>query len=295
VNAASLQVSSASGWLIACLVAAVLVVLLVSCSREVGEKDLFFPRQHAVVPEEPGQHNVVITYNDEEALRGWYLEKPAHDTTLIFHYGNGETVLANAARLAWFVDTLGVNVMAVDYRGYGFSDGSPSVDALLEDTVRIYDHLRAEWVDASHRIIVYGRSIGSAPAVHLAAERRVDGLILEAPFTNISDVISAWGRNIKAPVRWFIRLRPESSLAEQEPQPEDLIAAFTGPLLVIHGEADTVIPATLGREMFEACPSEAKTWISLPGIGHNNLPVNHPDVVPALQRFVSETVPKNES
>ena len=285
---APLQASSASGILLVVLAAAVVAVLFASCAREVRERSLFFPRKHPMTPEEPGRRNVVLPYGDGRALRGWYLECEGCDTTLVFHYGNGETVLDNAPRLAWFRDTLEVNVLAVDYRGYGFSDGTPGVDALLEDSLRIYDYLRQELADDGHHVVVYGRSIGTVPAVHLAAERSVAGLILEAPFTNISDVIAAWRENLRPPFRWFIRLRPEPALAERRPQPEDLIAEFDQPLLVIHGEADRTIPPALGRAMYEVCPSADKTWVGVPNVDHNNLRISHPDVASALQAFFRE-------
>lgn len=272
------------------IVAVLLGVLLAAggCAREIGEAQLFYPHRHAEMEEHPGRRNVLVPIDPEGALRGWYLEAEGNDTTIIYFYGNGESVYAARHRMAWMKETLGVNVLALDYRGYGFSDGAPTVDALVEDAVRGYDWLKEEAPAGGARVLAYGRSIGTAPALELADRRPIDALILEAPFPGLGQVVEAWQRGLRGPARWFLRLRADQDLTRRSPQPLDLIQRFERPLLVIHGSEDTVIHTKLGRDMFEAAPGPDKTWCEIDGAGHNNLSINHPDMEAALVRFVEE-------
>ncbi len=273
----------------------VLIFLSTACTKELKEENLFFPRRHAVVEEAPGRRNITIPIDDGLALRGWLLEPGDARTTVIYHYGNGETVVASRYRLQMLAKEFGVNVLAIDYRGYGFSDGTPSVDALVEDSIRIYDYLMESLGGANQQVVVYGRSIGTAAAIALASERPINAMMLEAPFTTISEVISAWNRNMQGPAKWVVRIKPSKELAERSPQPIDLIIDYKMPLLVMHGELDTVIPLALGERIFESCPSLDKTWCNIPGVGHNDLPPNHPTMVKAMREFMAPYAARAES
>ena len=277
-------VAMGSAWLFVGI-ALVAILLLVGCTRTIDESQLFFP-QPQIEPEPVDDRELItVPIDDSTAVRGWRVASPGSRYTLFYFYGNGESVVTTDARMEWLASTFGIDVVCIDYRGYGFSDGTPGVDAILEDAVRAYDAV----VDtAGTRVIVFGRSIGTAPALHLAASRPVDALILEAPFPSIRAVVKAWDRNIPPPMGWFVRLRPSKQLANRTPQPIDLIQAFNGPLLVIHGDDDTVIPQALGSEMFDAAPSGGKTWCPVPRTGHNNLSLTHPGAEPTLREFMED-------
>jgi pimeloyl-ACP methyl ester carboxylesterase len=255
-------------------------------TQEIRERDLFFPRTLPAPADHPERRLVEIPIDPNLSLRGWLLPHPAGGGTLLHAYGNGDTVADSLDRMIWLRDALEVHVLAVDYRGYGFSDGAPSVQALLDDVIRVFDHCREEWIEPGAPVWMYGRSIGTVPAIHLAAHRPLDGLILETPFTDVESVINAWERNLFPLVRWLMRMRPSPELADRRPQPGDLLAAFRGPLLVIHGNRDTVIPIALGRRMFDLCPSNRKTFCEVPGTGHNDLWLDRPPASDALRRFV---------
>ena len=272
--------------LMALLVVVVLAVFyMTACRREVSEDQLFFPRRIPVVDAIEGRQNVSIEASDGETIRGWYYYDAGRSKTVIYTYGNGETVFDSQYRLTWLVDHLDVNVLAIDYRGYGFSDGSPSIDDLRQDILTVYDYLVRDLGGADQSVYAFGRSIGTAAALRLASERDLDGLVLEAPFTTITDVIRSWNQRLAVPVRWLVRLRPAAHLVEIRPQPVEAIAGFEHEVLIIHGTRDEVIPIELGRSMYEATTSAEKTWCPVEGAGHNDLLLSHPDVARELQSF----------
>jgi uncharacterized protein len=173
-----------------------------------------------------------------------------------------------------------MDVLVVDYPGYGFSEGSPSVDGLARASVRIYDAMAARWPKHEGPIYVYGHSMGTAFALHVGVHRPRAAVILEAPFTSVRDQVGASMRRLP----WHVRLSLKVKIAEvltRARQPVDLIKALAGPLLVIHGTSDRTIPVTQGRRMFQAARTPRKLLCEIAGEGH--FPVEpHPDKRAAL-------------
>jgi uncharacterized protein len=198
----------------------------------------------------------VLTTDDGEKIILWHVPaKPGRRVVLYFH-GNGEV-------LAWLADRFrditadGTGLVALSYRGYGGSGGSPSEPALLRDAAAAYDFARARY-DAS-RIVDWGFSLGSGVAVALAADHPVGGLILEAPYTSIADVAALAFPYL--PVRPFVRDSFHS---------DERIARVRAPLLIMHGANDPAIPIALGEKLF-ALAHEPKQFVRFPGGGHNDL------------------------
>jgi fermentation-respiration switch protein FrsA (DUF1100 family) len=198
----------------------------------------------------------VLTADDGANIILWHVPpKPGHRVVLYFH-GNGEV-------LAWLVPRFreitadGTGLVAMSDRGYGGSSGSPSESALVRDAASAYDFARARY-DAS-RIIPWGFSLGSGVAVALAADHPVGGLILEAPYTSITDLAARAFPYL--PVRPFVR---DSFHSDQR------IARVTAPLLIMHGAQDPVIPIALGEKLF-ALAHEPKQFVRFPAGGHNDL------------------------
>lgn len=263
----------------------------ISCSPIVREGDLFHPRKQPQQPEQIGRANVAIQIDDSTTLRGWYLHAPEHRRALIYCYGNAETVADIAPTLAWLSSAARCNILAVDYRGYGFSDGSPSLAALVGDGPRVFDYLRDYLRGTSGGedipILVFGRSLGAGAASVIAAERPVAGLILEAPPSSIGEVIPTWRSRFPWYARWAVgELRPDSSIATFHPQPIDAIRRVGAPLLVIHGTDDEVIPIRFGRQMFDAAPASSKEFLAVEGAGHNDVWISRPPVSDTLVAFI---------
>lgn len=198
----------------------------------------------------------VLTAEDGAKIILWHVPaNPGRHVVLYFH-GNGEV-------LAWLVPRFreitadGTGLIAMSDRGYGGSTGSPSESALLRDAAAAYDFARARY-DAG-RIVVWGFSLGTGIAVATAAEHPIGGLILEAPYTSISD--------LAARAFPFLPVRP---LVRDSFHSDQRIAEVHAPLLIMHGAKDPVIPIALGEQLF-ALAREPKQFVSFPDGGHNDL------------------------
>jgi fermentation-respiration switch protein FrsA (DUF1100 family) len=175
---------------------------------------------------------------------------------VIFFHGNGDIL---AWRAPWFATLTadGTGLVAVSFRGYAGSSGSPTEAGLINDAEAAYAFAAQRY--APERIVVWGYSLGSGPAIALAARQRVAGLILEAPYTSIADVAAA--AFPFAPARWFVKDQFRS---------DERIAGVTAPVLVMHGGLDRTIPIRFGEKLYELA-RDPKQMVRFPQGGHDDL------------------------
>ncbi len=182
---------------------------------------------------------------------------------VLFFHGNGE-IAADYEDVGPLYNRIGVNFLVTDYRGYGRSGGSPTVSAMLSDSHRILDYARA-WLAANGYtgpLVVMGRSLGSAPALELAARAdRIDGLIIESGFAFSAPLLRLLGVHLE-------RIGFEESKGFRN---IDKIGRFTGPTLIIHAQHDHIIPYADGEALFAASAAEHKQLLRIDGANHNDL------------------------
>ncbi len=242
-------------WLI---VIAVIVLGVPAGAWLMQERMLFFPQPigstaHLTAHAAP----LEILAGDGTRLRGWVVRgTAAPGPALIYFGGNAEEISWALADARWPLEW---TVVGVNYRGYGASEGKPSERALSADALAIYDALaRIDGIDRE-RIVVFGRSLGSAIAVHVAAERGVAAAVLVSPY----DSMTALG---KLHYPWL----PVALLLRHpfDAVPEAKLNRM--PLLAIVGDADTIIPPERSRALYDAWAGP-KTWVAIPRAGHNDL------------------------
>ncbi|MHC4342822.1 MAG: alpha/beta hydrolase [Planctomycetota bacterium] len=187
-------------------------------------------------------------------LRGVRVLAQEGDTVLLYFGGNAEPVVYNSLAMLRLAS---VTAYLIDYRGYGASDGSPSEPALRADALAHFDWIRAQHPES--RMVLVGRSLGSAMALHVATRRDVDGIILISPFTSIRDVAAfhlPW-----LPVRPLLR-HPFDTVPDARRVEVDT--------LVIAAENDSVIPRRFTDAFVRELPTRTKAHI-IPGADHNDL------------------------
>jgi fermentation-respiration switch protein FrsA (DUF1100 family) len=183
---------------------------------------------------------------------------------ILFFHGNGE-IVADYHDLGALYNRMGINFLAVDYRGYGRSGGQPTVTAMMADCHRVFEFTR-NWLHDnrySGPLVIMGRSLGSASAIELAAvhRHRVAGLIVESGFAHAGPLLALLGINLEA-----VGFDESRSF-----QNVDKIRSIERPTLIIHAEHDHIIPFQEGRTLFEACGSAQKDFLKIPGANHNDI------------------------
>jgi pimeloyl-ACP methyl ester carboxylesterase len=246
------------------LVVVAAVVFGVSATAWLAQDRLiFFPQPLASTSHLPARAEPLeVTAGDGTKLRGWILRgtlSPA--PTLIYFGGNAEEVSWTLADPRWPREW---TIVAVNYRGYGASEGTPGEPALTADALAIHDAVaRGDGIDP-RRIVVFGRSLGTALAVRVAAARPVAGVVLVSPY----DSLAAIGRVHYPwlPVSLLLRHRFDT-LADA--------GRIEAPLLAVVAGDDAIIPTARSRAVYDAWAGP-KTWQLVPGADHNTLGADEP-------------------
>ena len=248
---------------------AVLIVivyaLIVFTAIATQRRMMYFPDRESPNPDEFGVSDMVsveVPTSDGFTLSAWYkppIERNA--PVLVFFHGNAGHIGHRADKVRPFLDR-GFGVLLVSYRGYGGNPGAPTEAGLYNDGRAALNWLDEQGV-APDRMILYGESLGTGVAVRMASEapddRPVGAVILEAPYTSTVDVAARAYPFL--PVRMFMRDRFDSL---------SIVDRVRAPILVLHGERDTTIPARYGRQMLAAA-KEPKHGIFFDAAGHNDL------------------------
>ncbi|MFM7446425.1 MAG: alpha/beta hydrolase [Tabrizicola sp.] len=227
----------------------------------VFQRDLqYFPTRRDPAPEAvglTGVTDVALTTPDGETLVLWESPAQGDRPTLLFLHGNAGEIADRADRQA-FYQSRGYGTAFLSYRGYGGSTGRPTEAGLLIDAKTAYDHLRGQGIPPD-RIVLVGESLGTGPAVLTAAANPVAALVLEAPYSAAVDIA-------RRAYPWL----PVGLLMKDQYRSRDHIAAVRAPLLILHGEADQVIPQGFGKRLYDAA-RDPKTFLSLGPVGHEAL------------------------
>jgi pimeloyl-ACP methyl ester carboxylesterase len=173
----------------------------------------------------------------------WFLPgkgtSPARKPVVLFFHGNGELIDFLPAQVEGF-RALGVAVFLIEYPGYGRSEGAPSEASITAAAVAAYDTvIKRDDVDPA-RVVAFGRSLGCGPACALSLQRPLAALLLQSPFTSTR----SFARRFFLP-GFLIRDVYDNRKA---------LAAFPGPVLILHGRDDDVIPFAQGKELSRVAP-----------------------------------------
>jgi hypothetical protein len=222
------------------------------------ESFIYFPHKGDVGPS-PGE-DVWLTASDGVRIHGWYVTHPEARHTLLWLHGNAGNIEYRRDMLE-DLRALPANVLLIDYRGYGKSEGKPTEKGLCRDARAAYDWLCGR--TKPERIVLLGKSLGAGPACDLAAQAPVGGLIVQSAFTSAPDMAPLVMPLF--PARWFMRTKFDNL---------SKVAALPCPKLFIHSRDDEIIPFRMG-EALHAAAAEPKECAWFDRAGHNDLWVTH--------------------
>ena len=243
-------------FLITLVVIAVVLKLVVSWLEP---KMVFFPfRGEDETPARMGIRYTALKLRaaDGVQLAAWQLEPDAPKADIVYFHGNGGNLSLWLPVFATF-NSFGYRVLAIDYRGYGSSEGSPSERGLMLDAEAVVRHAAAGRNDRP--LIYWGRSLGGPVAAAATRVISPDALVLESTFP---DKVSV--------VRWNPVFRVLNLFSSYRFDTVGALRGFDKPVLVVHGDADTIIPYALGKELYDRLDAP-KRLVTLRGADHNDL------------------------
>jgi len=231
-----------------------LVALLYLAQRSL----LYFPDPRRLDPVAAGlrqAEEVMLQSADGVRVSAWHVPAREGIPVVIYFQGNGGGLDLRADRFRKLTAD-GTGLLALNYRGYGGSGGSPSEAGIILDAKAAYDFAAERY--GADRIVLWGESLGTGVAVAVAAERPVARMILESPYTSIAEVAAS--------IYWFVPVR---YLIKDSFRSDERIAKVTVPVLVVHGERDSIVPIRFGQRLYELIRGP-KQFIRLPIAGHND-------------------------
>ena len=219
---------------------------------------MYFPETARTPPADaqfPAAQEATLTSADGTSLIAWHVPPKANMVVLYFH-GNGGSLRHRVPRFRSLTAD-GTGLVALSYRGYGGSQGSASEEGLIADARAAYEFAQTRYPES--RIVVWGESLGTGVAIALAVEKKIDALVLEAPFTSTADI--AFAAYPFIPVRLLMWDQFRS---------DERIARVKAPLLVLHGARDRVVPISYGERLFSLA-NEPKQFVRFARGEHENL------------------------
>lgn len=244
-------------------------------------KLLFFPvKPIAVLPSQSEIPYEEVRFRNEEGLllHGWFFPGKIPRRTLLFCHGNAGNIGDRLEKIK-FLYRIGWNIFIFDYRGYGGSEGSPTIKGLQRDTDAAYRWLvsgKETTKIPPEQIILWGESLGGALATDLAARENIGGLILQSTFTSLHDI----GKKHYP----FV----PSSLVPDVYRSIDTIRKIRTPLLVVHGTEDETVPFGMGRQLYESAP-HPKRFYEIKGGHHNDCTaVGKGEYLRQIEEFLNE-------
>ena len=245
----------------ACLVAAILYIVVLAGLYSFQRRLLFIPDTAVPDPMRAGVPDVAILHiptDDGFSLVAWYVP-PAHPNgfTVLLLHGNAGNIGNRSGRLR-AMRRIGWGVLLLEYRGYGGNAGSPSEDGLTRDARAGLAELQRRGV-AADRVLLWGESLGTALAIRLATENPVAAVLLDSPYTSIVD--AAQRQYPYVPVRPLLRDRFDSM---------SRVARVKAPILVMQGSVDRLVPPAMGRALMAAATVPTELWVA-EGAGHEDL------------------------
>ena len=225
-----------------------------------------------------------LTAADGTRLHSWWIPNDKANLTFVAFHGNAGGV-ADRAEVYQFLRETPANVLAVEYRGYGRSEGKPSEAGIYQDAEAAYQYLVSSKHIPPKTIVLFGQSLGTAVAAHLAAQHEVGAVVLEAPFPSASRVAG----------KAFPFLPGLSLLVRSQFDTQQRVQEISAPIFVVHCNQDPVIPFTFGKEVF-AASREPKAFLEINGACHEEASMIAPEKYRiALQSFLSKMPRENST
>ena len=259
------------GW--SAVIALCLYAALATTVYFVQRSLMYFPDKANVTPAEAGlpeAETVSLTASDGVQIVAWHVPPKDNKPVIVYFHGNGGSLRFRVPRFRKLIDA-GIGLVALEYRGYGGSAGSPSEPGLIDDGQAGYRFAAAHY--PAQQLVLWGESLGSGVAIAVAAEQPVGRIILEAPFT------SAVALGVQH--YWYLPVR---LLMKDQFHSDARIGKVSAPLLIMHGLHDRTVPYAMGERLFDLANKPKHLARFLDG-GHEDLDEN--GALDAVARFLA--------
>ena len=258
------------------LISVVFALSFSSCiSRKIVEQDIFFPVKLTNLSGPLQLEEANFMTADGLQINAWFVKHPKARGTIIYCGGNGFNLHHHLTNQ--IINTLtrfNMNILLFDYRGYGKSEGAPTLVGILKDGDAAWQYLKSRSDVDSSRIVLYGHSLGTFVALHLGITSPVLAVVLQSPMTNAPEMKDALIRaNVPWYARWFVRVDLDSTVLKLDNLTP--ISRLSVPLLIMSGEKDALTPIEMGNKLYKSAESQRKRFEVIPRADHDDFFFTH--------------------
>lgn len=218
--------------------------------------------------------SIFIKVDEDVKIHAWYVPKKDAKTTLFFLHGNGGNISHRLDSIKLF-NSLEMNVLIFDYRGYGNSEGSANEQNTYDDAKSAWEYLLKDKGVKPEDIIIFGRSLGGTIAANLGSTLKPKAIILESTFTTVNELVSDIYSYVP---KMLIRFKYETT---------KYLKDINCPILVVHSVDDDIIPYRFGEAVFGNA-NEPKTFVKISGDHNHGFLQSKEIYLPALKKFLQE-------
>jgi fermentation-respiration switch protein FrsA (DUF1100 family) len=242
-------------------VVGIALVVVAILARVFENKFIYFPPRYPERWTSPSVYHLAVeevwlTAGDGIRINAWFLANSASPKVLLWFHGNAENIGMGLEQMK-ALSRLDINILAIDFRGYGKSGGSPNEEGVYLDGEAGYKYLVEIQHFAPHNIFIYGHSLGGAVATEIVFRHECGGLIVESSFTSMREMAH---HVMKIPFMEYITKSRFDSIGK--------ISQVHAPVMIIHGREDKLIPFAMGERLFAAA-HEPKTFLAMQS-GHDD-------------------------
>ncbi|MEM6719671.1 MAG: alpha/beta fold hydrolase [Bacteroidota bacterium] len=248
-----------------------LICMLAAFQEKIIFRSETLPLDHVFTSSIPFEE-LYLKASDDAIIHGLHYKQEAPKGVLVYYHGNARTL----EYWGKWAENLSVkynyDVVIMDYRGYGKSQGKRSHSQMLADALLFYDYAKTKF--SEEEITIFGRSLGGAFATHTATHRNAKQLLLESTFTSVIDIGKRqfWF----LPLKWLLRY-PFQNIEN--------IQKISMPTYIIHGTKDAVVPYEHGQKLYHKSGSSTKKFYTIPNGEHNDL-IAYPSYFEALDEIL---------
>jgi len=244
-----------------------LLILTQSCiNQKVTESEVFNPIKEFALDEHLSFQRYFLPNTDTTKLELWHITENNPTFNFIYLSGNGSNVRSAVPFFNELANQVDVNIFTFNYRGYGLSDGEPSIEGILNDGNIALDYYNKN-LNNNLPTILMGYSMGGYVALNVMDKEFIDQIIIMSSFTSLEELEDYL---IKEALPWiirpFLKLDIDEKIYSLNNKP--LAQKVKKPVLVIHGDADDFIPPSMGKTLYNLMPSESKKFVSIDDADH---------------------------
>ncbi len=274
------------------LIFSLLLVFFSCTSIQLSEQSLFYPIKEYTLNKNFRLDRQFIVTEDSVRIETWclYHEKP--EVNIIFFQGNGYNIRFKIPLLNELGKTVQSNIFTFNYRGFGLSEGNPSIDGIVEDGKAAVKYFTSR-IDTIHQLPTYliGYSIGSFVGLKNMNIKQINGIVLISPFTSAEEMIHYLKhKNLPFYKRPFVKLEISNNIYKLDNL--SLIKNVNKPILFIHGTDDNFVPPSMSEELYKISEAKKKKLLLISGANHQTIVTEKKfieQVTAGIKEFIHQT------